>query len=365
MVTPRYYPAKGGTEIMVRNFAISLNKKGIRTDIMTFNMTEKWNAKWQGNVEEIDGITVYKIPGLNWLPIEHSFRNTQGINLIPGRFAHIISKYNILHFHELELSFPTFSMSIRKPKILHLHGLDFDTLARNIIGRWLFKNSANIYVAITRQMIRDLIRLGITSSKIKYVPNGVDTKLFRPDKNKQSNLVIFVGRVSYGKGVHILLEALDYIKTPICLAVVGPIEHNSIKILEMIKEKNSKGRHKVMYLGPLDQPDIIKWYQKASILVLPSFWEAFPIVILEALACETAVIATSIGGIHEIIKNGETGILVKSSNSFQIANAIQYLLNNDDARRKMASKGREQVVNQYSLEVATKKLCDIYSQLLS
>jgi glycosyltransferase involved in cell wall biosynthesis len=366
MVTPRYYPAKGGTEVMVRNLAIGLNRIGIPTDIMTFNMDEKWKARWQGCIDKIDGITIYKIPGLNWLPIEHSFRNTQGINLIPAMFAHITKLYDVLHFHELELSFPAFSMFIKKPKIFHLHGIDYRVLQKNILGKLVFKHSADIYIAITKQMMMDLVKLGIPLNKIKYLPNGVDLNLFHPIKDKEKNLILFVGRITYGKGVHILLKALEYLKTPVHLVIIGPIENHEyfMKILKIIKKVNSKNRHKIIYQGSLDQTKIIEWYQKASILVLPSFWEAFPVVILEALSCETSVIATSVGGIPEIIKQGKTGILVKPGDYVQLANAIQFLLDNTDVREKIASKGREHVISQYSLEVVSMKLYNIYAQLL-
>lgn len=334
---------------------------------MTFNMNSKWNARWCWEIQKIDGFTVYKVPGLNWLLIEHSFRNTQGINLIPARFWHVAKKYDLLHFHELELSFPAFSLFVKKPKILHLHGFNPDILERNVIGKTIFKRVADLYIAITKQMEEDLIKVGIPENKITYLPNAINTNFFRPVKNKQSNLVLFIGRITYGKGVHILIRALNYLRTPICLVIIGPMDNDHDycqKLLNVIQKENSKNKHKIMYLGPLDQKDILKWYQRASILILPSFWEAFPVVILEALACETAVIATSVGGVQDIIKNKETGILVKPGNSFQLANTIQYLLDNDDIRRKIASKGREQVINQYSLEVVSRKLCDIYSQLL-
>jgi glycosyltransferase involved in cell wall biosynthesis len=340
---------------------------GINTDVMTFNMSNKWNAKWRWEILNVNGFTIYRVPGFNWLPIEHSFRNTQGINLIPARFQNIARKYDILHFHELELSFPTFSLFIKKPKILHLHGINPEMLEKNIIGKTIFKSVANLYIAITKQMEKDLLKVGIPKNKITYLPNAINTNYFRPGKNKKSNTILFVGRITYGKGVHILVKAMRYLKKPVHLVIIGPTDNNYkyfMKLLAAIQKVNSKSEHKITYLGPLDQEDVIEWYQKASILILPSFWEAFPVVILEALACKTAVIATSVGGIQDIIKNGETGILVKPGDSFQLANAIQFLLDNTDVRDKIASKGREHVISQYSLEVVSMKLYNIYAQLL-
>lgn len=114
MVTPGFYPIKGGTETMVRNLSIELNKVGVHVDVMTFNMDRKWNPKWREKIEKIDGITVFKVPALNWLPSEHSPRITFGINLIPGRFRHWMKEYDIIHFHEAEFSFPLFSYFVKK-----------------------------------------------------------------------------------------------------------------------------------------------------------------------------------------------------------------------------------------------------------
>lgn len=116
MVTPGYYPIKGGTETVVRNLAIMLNKNNVHTDVMTFNLNRKWSPKWKGKVEIIDGITIFRVPALNWLPITHSPRINLGVNLISGRFTNLFKPYDVVHFHE-DFSFPLFSLKKRKQYI--------------------------------------------------------------------------------------------------------------------------------------------------------------------------------------------------------------------------------------------------------
>ncbi|MEA2066094.1 MAG: hypothetical protein U9O65_03200, partial [Thermotogota bacterium] len=130
MVTPSYYPIKGGAEAVIRNLSIKLNKIGVQTDIMTFNMNRKWNPSWQAKTEKIDDINVFKIPALNWFPMVHSDRITLGINLIPGRFRKYLKNYDVIHFHCAELTFPLFSYTVKKPKIVHLHGFSTDFYKR-------------------------------------------------------------------------------------------------------------------------------------------------------------------------------------------------------------------------------------------
>src|SRR3990172_6810856 len=134
MVTPTYYPIIGGAETAIRRLTIDLNQIGIHTDIMTFNMDKVWIPKWKGEtVTSADGFCVFKIPGLNLVPFGHSPRNTMGVNLVPGRFTHMLKNYDVLHFHG-EFSFPVFSYPLRKKKIFHFHGLDYGFFQRNFLG---------------------------------------------------------------------------------------------------------------------------------------------------------------------------------------------------------------------------------------
>jgi len=93
--------------------------------------------------------------------------------------------------------------------------------------------------------------------------------------------------------------------------------------------------------------------------------EAFPVVILEALSCETPVIATPVGGVPEIIRNGENGILVPVNNPPKLAEAMQYLLDNNDVRVRLGLDGRKLIKRSFSLDVVAKKLYSIYTSLLA
>ncbi|MGD6808985.1 MAG: glycosyltransferase family 4 protein [Candidatus Bathyarchaeia archaeon] len=366
MVSPCYYPVKGGTETIVRNLAIALNRSGIKTDVMTFNMVKKWHPIWQGARLEIDGLTVYKIPALNWLPIAHSNRLTLGINLIPGKFRNIMSDYDIVHFNEVDFSFPLFSLPIKKAKIFHVHGINSDFFKKNCISRQLLTRLSDIYISISHRMTEDLIDLGIDARKVFYVPNGVDTNLFVPKGTKEENVLLFVGRLNQGKGLHVLLKALPLLKTSVKLVIVGPADwHQDYykDLMQTIAVENRAGRHKIIYLGPLEPSELVKWYQQASLFVLPSFAEGFPVTALEALSCETPVIATAVGGIPEVITSHETGLLVPLNNPSYLADSIQYLIDNRNVCLQFGKEGRKRVIAKYSLDSSVKKLSAIYEQL--
>jgi glycosyltransferase involved in cell wall biosynthesis len=370
MVTPGYYPIEGGTETVVRNLSTELRRFGIDTDVMAFNMDQKWKPKWRGKIEKIDGTTVFKIPALNWLPMVHSPRINLGVNLIPGRFMHLLKEYDIIHFHEAEFSFPLFSFLVKKPKILHVHGINFGFLQRYHLSRLMLNHSANLYLAITKQMKRELVRLGIPENKIIYFPNSVDTRIYHPGKEKRDNTLLYVGRLIPGKCVHVLLKSLNYIKTPLHLRIIGPpgwnLDYNR-EVLKSIETENRNGKHKITYLDRVDpnSDQLVKCYQEASIFVLPSLFEPFGVVILEALACETPVVATQVGGIPEVVKNGENGLLVPVNDHLELAKAIQHLLDNKDVRVRFGKAGRKWVLKNFSLEVSTNRLSNIYKKMLS
>lgn len=366
MVAPCYYPVKGGTEITVRNLAIALNKNGVHVDVMAFNVNQIRIPKWQGKTEKIDEITVYRIPALSLFQIVQSVKITAGVNFLPGRFIHILKNYDIIHFHEIDMSFPFFSYLVKKPKIIHLHGIDYNFLKKHFISRFLFKHLVHIYISISKRMEKELTKLGIPKDKIVYVPNCVDTNSFKPQARKEDNMLLFVGRISKGKGLHILIKSLRYVREPVRLIIIGPTDWDTVyyqNILNLIERENRKGKHEIKYLGALEPSELIEWYQKASIFILPSFGEGFPVTVLEALACETPVIATPVGGIPEIVENNDTGLLIQQNSPIELAKAIQYLLTNPDMRLKMGYEGRKRVMQQYSLNVTVKKLCNIYRQL--
>jgi glycosyltransferase involved in cell wall biosynthesis len=366
MVTPGFYPIRGGAETMVRDLSLELNRIGVQTHVMAFNMDKKWNPKWRGKIEEVDGIKVFKIAALKLLP--SSPRINMNVNLIPGNFTNIMKRYDIIHFHEDELSFPLFSFFVKKPKLLHLHGIHVELIKRYHLHRMAFKHLTNYYIAITKEMEKDLIELGISKSRVLHLPNALDVKLFHPDKNKkEDDLLLYLGRITPVKGLHVLLQSLRYLQRPIRLVIIGPADQ-SLKyykdIVKLVEKENQRGRHKVEYLGVVPLEEAIKFYQKATIFVLPSFWEAFPVVLLEALSCETPVVATPVGGIPEIVQNHENGILVPPGNPLKLAEAVQYLLDNKDIRIKMGRQGRESITKNFSIDVIAKRLREIYQKVI-
>ncbi|NWF86636.1 glycosyltransferase family 4 protein [Candidatus Bathyarchaeota archaeon] len=371
MVTPFYYPIVGGTESFIENISIKLNEKGILTDIMTFNIDQTWkpwsiNQIRKSKIEKINAVDVIKIPALTLLPTRILFRT----NFIPSRFLDKFEDYDIIHFHnDIDLSFPLFSYSVDKPKIFHCHclGITYNSYKKNPLHKRILKKMADVYIVQSISILKLLVDLDIPETKIRVVPNAIDTERFRPsEETKIENLLLFVGRLDPKKGLCVLLKALNYIKTKVQLVIIGPPSRPWFykKILALIKETNKGTMHKVIYLGAHKPEEILKWYQKASIFVCPSLSESFPVVNLEALSMATPVVATNVGATEEVIKNYENGILVSPNDAVKLAEGIQFLLDNEKIRRKFGQYGRKWVVENFSCDAVVERLCKIYDRMI-
>ncbi len=365
MMTPGYYPITGGTEAMVRELSSRLNNTGISTDIMTFNMDKKWKPKWHSEIGFEGKSKVFKIAGLNWFP-PSTARINQNVFLLPTKYTNLLKNYDLIHYHEAEFSFPLSSHFVNKPKILHLHGISHEYFKRYPLSRKIMCNSADLFLSITKQIKKELVDLGIPDEKILYFPNSVDTCQFYPKGEKAKNVILYVGRLTPDKGLHVLLKSLKLLRNSVELIIIGPEDwnHNYHNMLmSLINSENARGKHAIKYLGRVSKECLISCYQKASIFVLPSFDEAFGIVILEALACETPVVATRAGGAPEALSEGENGLLVPPNNAEKLSEALDLLLDNDKLREDFGKNGRSWVENNFSFEILLKRLTNIYQQL--
>jgi glycosyltransferase involved in cell wall biosynthesis len=124
---------------------------------------------------------------------------------------------------------------------------------------------AETYISISRNMQNELIEAGISQAKIKLLPNGVDTKIFSPSGTRDDDTLLFVGRITFNKGLHVLLESLHHLKRKVHLFIIGSKWDARYfkRIQEQINNENQKGIHKITYLGEKDPSEMIKWYQKA------------------------------------------------------------------------------------------------------
>jgi glycosyltransferase involved in cell wall biosynthesis len=235
-------------------------------------------------------------------------------------------------------------------------------------------NFADKILSVSEDLKLHIVNLGINEEKVHVVPNGVDTEKFKPagkaharnllNLPQDKNIVLFVGALRKIKGVDYLIEAAkSFVNTNTNLFMVGR-DDGLRKNLEK-RAQELKIADYVRFTGPVNHEDIPLWISASDILVLPSLSEGRPNVILEALACEVPVVATDVGGIPELIVDGETGHLVPAKNPIELSRKINKLLEDKTRRENMGKLGRKSIIQRgLTWEAHAKKTVDIYSELL-
>jgi glycosyltransferase involved in cell wall biosynthesis len=375
-VTPSYFPIVGGSEVLTQVLSNKLNESGIHSDIMTFNMDEKWNPKWTGTSTQDAKSTVFKEPAVNPLPnLTNPLFNLLRVNVLPCLgYLKRLRGYDVIHFiGETDLSLPLFSFSIKKPKLLQCVGIfrkggifKYYMSDRAFLGKTftkIFPRLADLFIVSSKEEKELLEEMGLQAEKVRILPIGVDTEIFSPDQTKKNDaLILFVGRIDKVKGLEDLVEALKYLEVPVQLAIVGPKwdPDYSRKIEQMSRQINEKGFHKISFLGSMDQNSLVPWYQRASILVCPYVYETHSNVAREALSCGTPVLST---GSH-MIENGSDGILLTSREPREMANSICMFLRDKQTRDEYGRQGRRMIEDYFSWKSVTKDLVEIYEGML-
>jgi glycogen synthase len=264
--------------------------------------------------------------------------------------------------------------------------------ASSWVERTAFENADGV-VAVSESMRRDVHDLyGVSFDKIRVIYNGIDLNQYKPTLNADLvrsfgidpdiPFVLFVGRITRQKGIIHLVNAIRHINpdTQIVLCAGAPdTEEIGKEMADKVEQARGETSNKIIWIARIvPKEDLITLYSHASIFVCPSVYEPFGIINLEAMACETPVIASAVGGIPEIIIPGETGVLVPFEPvsaldfepndpdrfSFDLASSINSLLETPDTLKSMSLKSRERVEKYFSWTSITESTLDFYRSLL-
>lgn len=241
------------------------------------------------------------------------------------------------------------------------------------IGRFAMKYAVRIRV-ISHTIFNQVRGQGIPESKIRLVSLRVDLGLFNPlsmsDINSSGDKVGiikigYVGRLVDGKGLEDFLEAISNLKLQalsfkfqVLIFGTGPLEAKLKKMAQDMKIPDI-----IEWRGFVSYNTVPKALAQIDIFVYPSWHEGFGRSIMEALAMEKAVVATRVGGIPDLIKDGKNGFLVESHNSEALAEKIEELMQNKDLREKFGKAGREWVSKNYEWNNGIKKFADLFLEL--
>lgn len=261
----------------------------------------------------------------------------------------------------------------RAPLVCTLHGGDIFGLNSSFataLKRFVLSKSSAV-ITVSRAMAEKVISLGVRSDKVHVIPMGVDLKSsFVPSperRNKKS--LLFVGRFVEKKGLAYLVEALPAVlqKHPEArLSIVGhgPGEAEIRQRLSALQISD-----RITFIGAVENAKLPGIYQSAEIVIFPSIIDAqgdtegFGLVMVEALGCACAVIASDLPAIHDIILDNKTGLLVGQKNAAQLAEKIIYALDNPHIPARLGKQGRAYVLERYDWEITAEKYCRIFENL--
>ncbi len=208
----------------------------------------------------------------------------------------------------------------------------------------------------------------VSADKMKMVYPGVDASIFRrlDGGEREKGSLIMVGRTDdRKKGIRYLLRALRLLKgegVDIKLTIVDEVSPDFSLAPALIKEYGLEDM--VAFTGRITTEELVRQYSAAQIAVIPSVYEGFGLPAAEAMACEVPVIATRAGALPEVVKEGETGILVPPQDPHALAGAIKRLLGDEPLCRRMGVAGRKRVERCFSWEQAARQILGVYEEVL-
>ena len=250
--------------------------------------------------------------------------------------------------------------------------------------------AADAVVAVSQAMREDVLRAypDVDPERVTVIYNGIDTDQYRPDTNVDAlerhgvrtdvPTVLFVGRVTRQKGiVHLLDAALELDRdAQLVFAAGAPDEPEIERATRERVERLRDSRDGVVWIEEmLPKPEVIQLLTHATVFCVPSIYEPLGIVNLEAMACETAVVASAVGGIPEVVVDGETGLLVPvelgpggdpvdpARFASDFAASVNELLAHRDRADAMGRAGRARAVEQFSWGAIADEVVALYGSL--
>jgi glycosyltransferase involved in cell wall biosynthesis len=253
----------------------------------------------------------------------------------------------------------------------------------NMLREKLFWSSADRILTVSDAILNDLVdSYGFNRNHIRVVYNGVDTETFRPlEKNDPPDIVqnlagkkvvLYVGHFGLRKGIFYLIRAMKIIKKSIpdshLLCVGGaPSWLGKQNYWEYLKKEaaSNEVEKEITLLNAVKYQQLVQYYSFARLVALPSYYESFSKVAVEAMACGKPVVATRSGGLPEVVEDGVSGILFRYGSIKDLADAIIHLLGDEKVAGDMGRRGRLRAEKLFTWHAVAERIKAVYSELES
>lgn len=288
------------------------------------------------------------------------------------------------------------------PLVITTHSLEpLRPWKREQLGRgydassWVEKTAiemADAVIAVSQETKADVLKhFNVDEKKVSVIYNGIDLKEYSPTGdlstlieygiNPNKPYVLFVGRITRQKGIIHLVNAIKYIHpdTQVVLCAGAPDTPEIAAEMETSVAKVQEKRDNVIWIDKmLSKQQIIQLYTHATVFCCPSIYEPFGIINIEAMACETAVVASAVGGIKEVVVPNETGILIEVEQmneapfepvnpdkfSRDLAEGINTVVSNNKLRMLFEKNGRKRVEDYFDWTAIAKQVKELYESLI-
>jgi alpha-maltose-1-phosphate synthase len=339
-----------------------------------------------------------------------SFRSPKNLNSVFGAIRRCTDfntagvDADVVHCHTWYSHFGGIlaKLNYHIPMVLTVHSLEpLRPWKREQLGygydcsTWLEKTAtemADAIVAVSEGTRADIQRLfNVDPARIRIIYNGIDPEEYYPRKandqlakngiDPDKPFILFVGRIARQKGIIHLVNAIKYLDPgfQVVLCAGAPDTPEIAEEMRRAVGEAISKREGVIWIDKMVTKDIVyQLYTHAAVFVCPSIYEPFGIINLEAMACETAVVAAAVGGIKEVVVDGETGFLVPLEQmqtspfepvdpdkfSRDMAKKINRLMADETLRKKFGQAGRRRAVEKFSWATIAAETKKMYESLL-
>jgi len=260
---------------------------------------------------------------------------------------------------------------------------------------WVEKTAieiADAVIAVSNETKQDVLRLfNVPEERVKIIHNGIDLDEYKPVQTTAAlrkygidpsvPFILFVGRITRQKGIVHLVNAIQYMNPgfQIVLCAGAPDTPAIAQEMKNAVKSAQQSRPGVIWIEEMvDKATVYELYSHAAVFCCPSIYEPFGIINLEAMACETPVVASAVGGIKEVVVHGETGWLVPLEQmgaspfeavnpdqfSRDLADGINFLMANPSKREAFGKAGRKRAVEKFSWSAIAKQVQEMYRELI-
>ncbi|HUN22690.1 MAG TPA: glycosyltransferase [Anaerolineales bacterium] len=390
----------GGMNVYVRDLARELGRQGIGVDVFTRSQDEhephlKHDLGFGNRVFHIPAGPERPLPRLELFQYLPEF--VGGVRLAA---ALLDTHYDVIHSHywmsgwvahelqrwwKVPMVHMAHTLGVMKNRIA-LRPEEHDPQLRLDVEQEILGWADRLIAATPAEEAQLQWLMRADPKKIEIIPPGVDLSIFHPEDrttdlralglDPHATLLLFVGRIEPLKGADTLLKAIKILcdqhqlpaNTQVALIGGEPNEPEENRTAEMNRllelRKSLNLDYVVTFLGKRAQESLHYYYNAASAVVMPSHYESFGMVALEAMACGTPVIASNVGGLAYLVRDGETGFLVPDRDPQALAERLRCLLN-DPALADRLGKQAAQYAQQYRWSAIAQQMQDVYTAVLA